>query len=86
MMRAMSSQDRRPPERTAVFGVVSIVAVMIVADNCRERALSGRSGASGAAYHALIPPIMVDGHRFYALVVTQHGDLDNKLKTLFDWP
>lgn len=32
MMRAMSSQDRRTPERTTVFRVVSIVAVMIVAD------------------------------------------------------
>ena len=97
----------RPSKLQAIWAIRDAIRPQLNRLFETHQALSRRSGASRAARHALIPPIMVDGHRFYALVrnrlklkcrltidllvnhepatvVTQHGDLDNRLKTLFD--
>jgi|HubBroStandDraft_6_1064221.scaffolds.fasta_scaffold69773_2 hypothetical protein len=97
----------RPSKLQAIWAIRDAIRPQLDRLFETHQALSGRSGASRAARHALIPPIMIDGHRFYALVrnrlklkcglkidllvnhepatvVTQHGDLDNRLKTLFD--
>jgi hypothetical protein len=97
----------RPAKLKAIWAIRDYVHVQLEQLFKTHPALSGRSGASRVLRHALIPPIRVDDHRFFALarsnfnlkcglkvdllvnhqpgsVLSKQGDLDNRLKTLFD--
>jgi len=97
----------RPAKLAAIWAIRNSVSRQLLQLVNTHPALSGRSGPSRVLRHALIPPIWIEGYRFYALarpgfcvkcglkidllvnhdpgsVLTKTGDLDNRLKTLFD--
>jgi hypothetical protein len=97
----------RPAKLQAVWAVRDYIKPQLDLRFKTHSALQGRSAESRVLRHALIPPVVVDGHQFFPLakssfkvkcgleitmlvnhdvasVLTQAGDLDNRLKTLFD--
>src|SRR6266851_10140679 len=97
----------RPAKLAAIWAIRDSVNRQLLHLVSTHPALSGRSGPSRVLRHALIPPVWVEGYRFFALarpgfrvkcgpkidllvnhhpgsVLTKTGDLDNRLKTLFD--
>jgi hypothetical protein len=63
----VNSEHPKSSKLKAIWAIRDNVNLQLVHLVATHHAFSGRSGASRALMHALIPPIVVDGHAFCAI-------------------